>query len=105
MGVANLALIAAIGIIAWQWQSMATWMIYPCVVIVLQGMAWMFAWAFRRRTWLGVVATGWFATGIGMAAAVAAGNDGWYLAILGAGLFGFMAAPGFYLMRSGRSPA
>ena len=39
-----------------------------------------------------------------MAAALAAGSTGWYLAILGIGLFAFMTAPGLYLMRSGRSP-
>lgn len=105
VGMTNIALIAAIGVVAWQWQSLAIWMIYPCVVIILQGMAWMFAWALRRRTWLGVVTAGWFATGIAMAAALGYGSEGWYLAILGIGLFGFMAAPGFYLMRSSRSAA
>lgn len=104
VGITNLALIAAIGIVAWQWQSMATWMIYPCVVMILQGMAWMFAWALRRRVWLGTIAAGWFAAGIGTAAALAVGSAGWYLTILGIGLFAFMAAPGLYLMQSGRSP-
>jgi hypothetical protein len=105
VGIANLALVAAIGIVAWRWQSMATWLIYPCVVVILQGMAWMFAWALRRRAWLGTIAAGWFATGIGMAAALAAGSTGWYLAVLGIGLFAFMTAPGLHLMRSGRSSA
>jgi len=104
VGIANLALVAAIGIVAWRWQSMATWLLYPCVVVILQGMAWMFAWALRRRTWLGAIAAGWFATGLGMAVALAAGSTGWYLTVLGIGLFAFMTAPGLYLMRSGRSP-
>lgn len=104
VGITNLALVAAIGIVAWQWQSMATWMIYPCVVMILQGMAWMFAWALRRRTWLGAIAAGWFATGVGTAAALAVGSAGWYLTILGIGLFAFMTAPGLYLMWSGRPP-
>jgi hypothetical protein len=105
VGITNIALIVAIGIVAWKWQSTATWMIYPCVVMILQGMAWMFAWTLRRRAWLGAIAAGWFATGIAMAAALGNGSEGWYVIIVSLGLFAFMTAPGLYLMRSGRSPA
>lgn len=102
VGMTNLALVAAIGIIAWRWGSLEVWLIYPCVVMILQGMAWLFAWSLRRRFWLGGMAVGWFATGISMAVALAASSDGWYLTILGFGLFAFMAAPGAYLMRPTR---
>ena len=102
VGLANLALVAAIGILAWRWGSLEVWLIYPCVVMILQGMAWLFAWTLRRRFWIAGMAAGWFATGIGMAAALAAGSLGWYLTILGVGLFAFMAAPGAWLMQPDR---
>ena len=101
-GFTNLALIAAIGLIAWRWGSHDVWLIYPCVVMILQGMAWLFAWALRRRPWLAGLAAGWFATGIGMAAALAMSSLGWYLTVLGFGLFAFMAVPGAFLMQSDR---
>ena len=102
VGLANLALVAAIGIVAWRWGSLEVWLIYPCVVMILQGMAWLFAWTLRRRFWIGAVAAGWFATGIGMAVALAMASEGGYLTILGFGLFAFMAAPGAWLMRPDR---
>lgn len=102
VGLANLALIAVIGLVAWGQQSLQTWLIYPCVVMILQGMAWLFAYMLRRRVWLGVIAAGWFATGIGMATALALESDSGFLIILGFGLFAFMTAPGAYLMRPSR---
>ena len=102
VGLTNLALVAAIGIVAWRWGSLEVWLIYPCVVMILQGMAWLFAWTLRRRFWIGAVAAGWFATGIGMAVALAMASEGGYLTILGFGLFAFMAAPGAWLMRPDR---
>ena len=102
VGLANLALIAVIGLVAWGQQSLQTWLIYPCVVMILQGMAWLFAYMLRRRAWLGGIAAGWFATGIGMAAALAAESESGFLIILGFGLFAFMTAPGAWLMRSAR---
>ncbi len=99
VGLTNLALIAAIGLLAWRRNSLEIWLIYPCVVMILQGMAWLFAWTLRRRLWIGAVAAGWFATGIAMAAALAAQSGGWYLTVVSFGLFAFMAAPGAWLMR------
>jgi hypothetical protein len=98
-GLTNLALIAAIGLVAWKRESMAIWLIYPCVVMILQGMSWLFAFMMRRRFWLGLIAAGWFATGIGMAAALAWDSAGWYVITVSLGLFAFMAMPGAYLMR------
>ena len=48
-GVANLFLILVIGAVAWREHSLPTWLIYPCCVFVLQGGAWLFAYAMRRR--------------------------------------------------------
>lgn len=102
VGLTNLALVAAIGIVAWRQQSITTWLIYPIVVMILQGMAWLFAYMLRLRAWLAAIAAGWFATGIGMAVALAAESAGWYVIIVSIGLFAFMAAPGAYLMRADR---
>lgn len=102
-GLANLALIAVIGAVAWREQSFATWLIYPCAVFVLQGTAWFFAWTIRRRTWLLPVAAGWMAAGIFMAFSVS--SLGTYL--LGAGLAFLlcMALPGWAMIQIGRKAA
>jgi hypothetical protein len=102
VGLANLVLVAAIGSIAWRMHSLQTWLIYPCVVMVLQGMAWLVAYMLRRRGWLILVAAGWFATGVGMAICIdfMAG----YVATAGVGMFACMLLPGLYMLRhAGRS--
>jgi len=103
-GLTNLALIFAIGSIAAAQQSLIIWLIYPCVVMILQGMAWMIAWTLRRQAWLGVVSAGWFIVGCAMALALALNNLPMFIVIISIGLFAFMAWPGARLMRR-RSPA
>lgn len=100
VGIANLALVFVIGWVAWREQSLTIWLIYPCAVMVLQGMAWMVVYALRRRPWFAVVATGWFATGIGMALAI--GTPGAFIAVAGFGFLAFMLVPGWVLMRQPR---
>lgn len=97
VGLANLALILSIGSIAWRWHSIPTWLIYPCVVMILQGMAWLVVYMLRRRGWLAAVALGWFATGIAMAAYI--DNMAGYVISAGAGMFAFMLLPGLYVLR------
>ena len=97
VGAANMALIAVIGSVAWREQSLTIWLIYPCVVLILQGMAWMVVYALRRRAWYGVVAVGWFVTGVGMALAIQ--NAAAFIAIGGAGFIAFMLVPGWVMMR------
>lgn len=97
IGVSNLALVVIIGSQAIRLKNVEIWLIYPCVVLTLQGAAWLVVWTLRRRAWVAVVAAGWFATGITMALFI--GNP---LAILltgSFGLFAFMIAPGAYMMR------
>ncbi|HZZ34435.1 MAG TPA: hypothetical protein VFE03_01825, partial [Caulobacteraceae bacterium] len=67
IGLANLALISIFAWMAWRDRSLETWLIYPCVVFVLQGAAWMVAFMMRRKAWLGLVALGWFGAGVAMA--------------------------------------
>jgi hypothetical protein len=101
VGLANLLLIAIIGSVSWRLHSQTVWLIYPCVVMVLQGMAWLVAFMLRRRSWMGVVALGWFLTGLGMGAAIL--DMAAYIIVAGLGLFGFMLVPGLVILRQSRS--
>jgi hypothetical protein len=103
VGVTNLALVLVIGSIAWRLGNPTIWLIYPCTVMILQGMAWMVVYALRRRPWLAVVAAGWFIVGIGMAIAIE--NLDYFILICGAGMVCFMLVPGFHMMRQARTAA
>lgn len=98
VGVANLVMVAVVGLQAWRMQSLQVWLIYPCLVMALQGAAWMVAWMLRRRGWMGLVAVGWFVTAIAMAALIP--NMAGYLIALSAGLILCMLLPGYAMMRT-----
>lgn len=100
VGLGNLALVAIIGLAAWRAESLQVWLIYPCVVMVLQGIAWIVAWAVRRRAWLGGVAVGWFAVGVAMGIAIVDLTA--FVVITGLGLLFFMVVPGWVMMRQPR---
>jgi hypothetical protein len=87
-----------VGLQAWRMQSLQVWLIYPCLVMALQGAAWMVAWMLRRRGWMGLVAVGWFVTAIAMAALIP--NMAGYLIALSAGLILCMLLPGYAMMRT-----
>jgi hypothetical protein len=97
VGLTNLALCLTIGSVALRLHSLTLWLIYPCVVMILQGLAWMVAFMLRRRGWLGVVALGWF--GVGVAMAIFIDNMVGYVAAATVGVICFMLIPGLYLMR------
>lgn len=97
VGMANLALIAVIGSVAWREGSVMTWLIYPCAVFVLQGAAWLFAFMMRRRPWLLWVALGWFACAVAMALTVT--MTGTFILFAGLGLWLCMALPGWIMLR------
>lgn len=103
IGVANLFLIVVIGSVAWREHSIATWLIYPCTVFVLQGTAWLFVYMMRRRPWFLAVALGWFGCAVGMGLTVTA--IGWFILFAGIGLWFCMALPGWILLRNSRKPA
>jgi len=96
-GLSNLALIAIIGSQAVRMKSLEIWLIYPCVVLALQGAAWLIVWTLRRRAWIAVVSAGWFATGVTMAFCI--GHPIPMLLVGGFGLLAFMVVPGAYMMR------
>ncbi|THD82017.1 MAG: hypothetical protein E7812_04215 [Phenylobacterium sp.] len=102
VGLSNLALALCIGSISLRLHSVTIWLIYPCVVMVLQGLAWLVAYMLRRRLWLGAVAFGWFAVGVAMALFI--DNMVGFVLAAAVGIFCFMLLPGLYIMRqSGRS--
>jgi hypothetical protein len=101
IGISVLALIAVIGAVAIREQSLTVWLIFPCTVFVLQGTAWLLAFLLRRHSWQGVIAAGWFATGIAMAIFVT--RQDIYILLAGVGLLGFMALPGYLMLRYARS--
>ena len=81
VGLANLALVVVIGLVAGRERSLTTWLIYPCCVFVLQGMAWLIAYGLRQRAWHAWVAFGWVVTAVTMA---------W-----------FVTSPGYYILAAG----
>jgi hypothetical protein len=101
VGLANLFLIAVIGAVALSQHSLVVWLIYPCTVFVLQGMAWLFAYMMRRRGWYALVAAGWFVCGVAMALTVSTATA-WFIVFAGLGLWLCMALPGWIMMRNAR---
>lgn len=97
IGTANFFLIAMFAAAAFREHSMQTWLLYPCVVLIMQGAAWMVAYALRRETWFALVAAGWFVSGLAMGLAIP--HLGWFIAIGGVAFFAFMLAPGLVMMR------
>jgi hypothetical protein len=96
VGLSNLALCISIGSVALRLHSQTIWLLYPCVVMILQGLAWLVAFMMRRKAWLGVVAIGWFGTGVAMAILI--DNMPGFVAATTVGIVCFMLAPGLYLM-------
>ena len=100
VGIANVVLVAIIGSVAVRHHSLATWLIYPATVFVLQGTAWLFGFMMRRRAWHGLVAAGWFAAGLAMGLSV--DDIPLYILFAGLGLWLCMALPGWSMIRSAR---
>lgn len=100
VGLSNLILCVSIGSISLRLHSQTIWLIYPVVVMILQGMAWTVASMLRRKVWLGLVAMGWF--GVGLAMAICIDNIEAYVIAVALGIVCFMTAPGYYLMRQPR---
>lgn len=101
MGMTNLVIVGIVGLVAWRQQSWETWLIYGAVVYALQGAAWAVAYTLMKRFWLGLVAAGWFATSLAMAAVT--GDAATYVLISGLGLLLWMLIPGLVLVRQART--
>jgi hypothetical protein len=103
VGLANIALVCIIGSVALRQRSLEIWLIYPCVVFVLQGAAWIVASLVRRQTWPGLLGAAWIAVAIAMGFCIE--SLPLYGLIAGAALLGLMAAPGAAMMRTARKAA
>ena len=97
-GLANFGLMAVVGAVALRERSIATWLIYPCTVFILQGSAWLVAYALRRRAWFTWVSAGWYVSGVAMGFFVT--NFGAYILIAGLAIWVLMAGSGWVMMRS-----
>jgi len=97
VGIGGLGLMAVVGAVALRERSLATWLIYPCAIFILQGAAWLVSFGLRRRLWHGAVGAGWFVTGIGMAVSIAYMPG--FVLFASIGFIFCMALPGFLLLR------
>jgi len=95
-GTATLSMLCVFASVAIREKSLTIWLLYPCAVFALQGAAWMVAWMLRRRTWLGVVATGWLVSAVVLAWTI---DTPLYPLVAGVALVLFMAVPGAIMMR------
>lgn len=103
VGVANLALIIVFAAAAARHKDFHYWLFHPAVVFILQGAVWQVIFVLRKRLWMLLVALGWLVSGVAMGMLIERADL--YLLIATVGLLGFMAAPGFYMMRQALRPA
>jgi hypothetical protein len=94
---------AVIGSVALRQHSLTTWLIYPCVVFVMQGAAWLVASALRKRAWLGLVGIGWFVAAVAMSLVVE--QPVRFALAASIALLVLMVIPGAFLMRLARKSA
>lgn len=97
IGLANLVLVAVIGLVALREQSLTIWLIYPCAVFVMQGAAWLVSYSLRRQRWHALIAIGWFITAVIMAWFIQSPTG--FITATGAGLILFMVIPGWVMIR------
>lgn len=98
-GLSNLVLVAMLGTLAAREKSFTIWLIYPCVVFVLQGAAWLVMCSLRRRPWMAVVGIGWFVCALAMSTQIGSAN---YMLVAAAGMLGLMVVPGLVMLRLAR---
>lgn len=102
LGYSNLVVIALFGIVAYRRHDFVFWLLYPCIIFILQGAGWLVAASILKRRWYMAVGLGWFAAVIGMALTL--GSEA-YLLVIVAALLLFMALPGYLLTRAWKKGA
>jgi len=103
VGCANLALVLIIGSVALRHKSLEIWLIYPCVVFVLQGAAWIVTGLVRRQLAPALLGAAWMVAAIAMGVSIP--SIPLFSLIAGAALIGLMAVPGWAMMRLDRKAA
>lgn len=100
-GLANLAMAFVFGYGASVYDAPGLWLYHPVVVCMFQGVAWYVAFNVLRRSWLGFVAVGWFATTIALG--VLMSNTGAFVLVLAIALFTLMTIPGWIIWRGAKA--
>lgn len=99
-GMANLALVIAVGMLALRKASIEIWELYPCFVFAMQGAGWLVAFMLRKQLWLLAVALGWFVATVVLGWTIGSTT---YVLIAALSLILLMALPGFVMMRLARA--
>lgn len=99
LGMANLAMIVIIGSVALRLNSLMVWMIYPCIVFLMQGVAWVVVYGLRKERWLLVVGLGWAAAAVALSQLLESPALPLFFAIT---LFALMVIPGAMMIRLAR---
>lgn len=100
-GLANLVMAFVFAYGSAKAENGGLWLYHPIVVCMFQGVAWFVAWVILRKSWLGLVAAGWFAMTVALGVAVF-DSMGAYLLILAIGLTVLMAIPGWVIWRGAK---
>ncbi len=100
-GLANLAMAFVFGYGASVYDAPGLWLYHPVVVCMFQGVAWYVAFNVLRRSWLGFVAVGWFATTIALG--VLMSQTGAFVLVLAIALFALMSVPGWVIWRGAKA--
>jgi len=97
VGAANLVMVFVFAYTAVNQHNFLIWLLYPAMVGVIQGAAWLIAFMIRRRAWLLAVGLGWFATAVVMTITIGTSES---VLIMAAACFLLLALPGWAMMRS-----
>lgn len=100
-GLANLAMAFVFGYGASVYEAPGLWLYHPVVVCMFQGVAWYVAFNVLRKSWLGFVAVGWFATTIALG--VLMSQTGAFVLVLAIALFLLMSVPGWIIWRGAKA--
>ncbi len=96
-GIANLVMAFVFAYGAQTFDAPGLWLYHPVVVCMFQGVAWFVAFNVLRKSWLGFVAVGWFATTIALS--VLMSNIGAFVLVLAIALMVLMMIPGWIIWR------
>jgi len=100
-GLANLAMAFVFGYGASVYEAPGLWLYHPVVVCTFQAVAWYVAFNVLRRSWLGFVAVGWFATTIALGTLMS--QTGAFVLVLAIALFLLMSIPGWIIWRGAKA--
>lgn len=98
-GLANLSIVLVFLAATFRSGSGEIWYFYTPLVFALQGAAWFVFFRLRKRAWLGLVATGWFAAAVGLGLTT---HTSTYILVASLSLLTLLGLPGLVMMRLAR---